>query len=111
MEQAETCRFIQKLGAGVNNIDLETASNRGIPVSMTKGGNARSVAEHAVALMMMVFKQMNIAHNEIVNKGTHSRCRSRCVRAGADRTRTSFYYIDQYGAHAAHRRGNRGGDA
>jgi phosphoglycerate dehydrogenase-like enzyme len=70
MEQAETCRFIQKLGAGVNNVDLETASNRGIPVSITKGGNARSVAEHAVILMMMVFKQINIAHNEIVNKGS-----------------------------------------
>jgi D-3-phosphoglycerate dehydrogenase len=69
LEKAEACRFIQKLGAGVNNIDLETATKKGIPVSNTKGGNARSVAEHAVLLMMAVYKQLIVADNEIVYEG------------------------------------------
>ncbi|MBP1155849.1 phosphoglycerate dehydrogenase-like enzyme [Paenibacillus sp. PvR052] len=69
LEKASACRFIQKLGAGVNNIDMETASRKGIPVSNTKGLNARSVAEHAVLLMMSVYKQLITAHNEIVYKG------------------------------------------
>ncbi|SDI83548.1 2-hydroxyacid dehydrogenase [Paenibacillus naphthalenovorans] len=69
LEQAAQCRFIQKLGAGVNNIDLETAARKGIPVSNTKGQNARSVAEHAVLLMMSVYKHIITAHNEMVLNG------------------------------------------
>lgn len=69
IEKANQCRFIQKLGAGVNNIDMDTASSRGIPVSNTKGQNARSVAEHTILLMMSVYKQIITAHNEIAYKG------------------------------------------
>lgn len=69
IEKANSCKLIQKLGAGVNNIDIEEASKRGILVSNAKGMNSRSVAEHAVLLMLSVFKRLIPAHNGIVYKG------------------------------------------
>jgi D-3-phosphoglycerate dehydrogenase len=38
----------------VDNIDLEAAARRGIPVTIALGANAQSVAEHALALMLSV---------------------------------------------------------
>lgn len=68
IEKAEKCIFIQKLGAGVNNIDLAEASKRNIPVANTPGLNSTSVAEHAVTLMLSVFKHLVTAHNHIIYK-------------------------------------------
>lgn len=45
-------RVIAKHGAGYNSIDLEAATQAGVPVLVAAGANAYSVAEHAVALMM-----------------------------------------------------------
>jgi phosphoglycerate dehydrogenase-like enzyme len=69
IEQAESCRFIQKLGAGVNNIDIVEASRKGIAISNTRGLNARSVAEHTVLLMLALYKHLITAHNYIVQHG------------------------------------------
>jgi phosphoglycerate dehydrogenase-like enzyme len=69
IEQAESCKFIQKLGAGVNNIDIMGASKKGIPISNTRGLNARSVAEHAVLMMLALYKHLITAHNNIVQQG------------------------------------------
>nr|WP_285890641.1 2-hydroxyacid dehydrogenase [Halalkalibacter oceani] len=68
IEKAERCRFIQKLGAGVNNIDIEEASKRGIPVANTVGLNATSVAEHTVMLMLSTLKHLVQAHTAITNE-------------------------------------------
>lgn len=67
--KAESCKFIQKLGSGVNNIDIEEASRKGIPISNTRGLNARSVAEHTVLLMLALYKHLITAHNNIVQQG------------------------------------------
>jgi phosphoglycerate dehydrogenase-like enzyme len=69
IEKADTCIFIQKLGAGVNNIDLVEASKRNIPVANAPGLNSTAVAEHAVILMLSVFKHLVTAHNHIAQKG------------------------------------------
>ncbi|WP_209124590.1 2-hydroxyacid dehydrogenase [Alkalihalobacillus sp. BA299] len=69
IKKADACKWIQKLGAGVNNIDIDEASKRGILVANAKGMNSRSVAEHAVLLMLSVFKHLIPAHNGIVYHG------------------------------------------
>src|SRR5262249_2497959 len=45
-------------GGGVDNIDLEEATKRGVLVMSTPGGNAVSVAEHTFALMLALARQV-----------------------------------------------------
>ncbi|WP_245480493.1 hydroxyacid dehydrogenase [Neorhizobium sp. NCHU2750] len=47
-----TLKVISKHGVGVSNIDVEAASARGIPVFVTPGANAQSVAEMALGLLL-----------------------------------------------------------
>jgi phosphoglycerate dehydrogenase-like enzyme len=51
-------KLIQKIGVGVNTIDLEAAQRRGIPVCNLPGTNARAVAELALGLMLSVLRRI-----------------------------------------------------
>jgi len=50
--------FIQKLGAGVDRIDLEVCRSRGIGVARLHAGNSIPVAEHTVLLMLATYRQL-----------------------------------------------------
>ena len=52
------CRVIARHGAGVDGIDLAAAEARGIAVTRAAGANSRSVAEHAMALMLAMLKDL-----------------------------------------------------
>ena len=52
MDQAPHLRVIGRAGVGVDNINCEEATKRGIVVMNTPGGNAISVAEHTMALIL-----------------------------------------------------------
>lgn len=58
MDAAPQLRVISKHGAGVDNIDLAAAADRGIPVLVAPGANAVSVAEHTVALIFAAVKRL-----------------------------------------------------
>ena len=49
---APRLRLIQKIGVGVNTIDLKAAQARGIPVCNLPGTNAQAVAEMTLLLML-----------------------------------------------------------
>jgi phosphoglycerate dehydrogenase-like enzyme len=51
-------RLVQKLGAGVNTIDVAAASNYGVAVANMPGANAPSVAEGAVLLMLAALRRL-----------------------------------------------------
>jgi phosphoglycerate dehydrogenase-like enzyme len=55
---APRLRLIQKIGVGVNTIDLEAAKARGIPVCNLPGTNSRAVAEMTLALMLAVLRRV-----------------------------------------------------
>jgi phosphoglycerate dehydrogenase-like enzyme len=55
---APRLRLIQKIGVGVNTIDLEAAKARGIAVCNLPGTNARAVAELTLALMLSVVRRL-----------------------------------------------------
>ena len=57
---APRLRLIQKIGVGVNTIDLEAARRRNIAVCNLPGTNARAVAELTLALMLGALRQ--VAH-------------------------------------------------
>src|SRR3954453_20818115 len=52
LEQAPKLRVIGRAGVGVDNVDLDAATKAGVLVMNTPGGNAVSVAEHTLALML-----------------------------------------------------------
>lgn len=52
LEQAPRLRVIGRAGVGVDNVDLAAATAAGVLVMNTPGGNAVSVAEHTLALML-----------------------------------------------------------
>ena len=55
---APRLRLIQKIGVGVNTIDLDAARARGIPVCNLPGSNARAVAEMTLALMFACLRKL-----------------------------------------------------
>lgn len=58
MEAGGRLRHIAKHGVGTNDIDVQAATRLGIPVSITAGSNGQSVAEHALALMLALVKDL-----------------------------------------------------
>jgi len=58
LERAPHLEVIGKHGIGVDNIDVEAATRRGIPIVFTPGTNDEAVAEHALMLMLMLAKRV-----------------------------------------------------
>ena len=58
LAKATRLRLVHKLGAGVNTIDVEAATERGIAVANMPGANAASVAEGAVLLMLAALRRL-----------------------------------------------------
>ena len=58
MERAPRLRVIGRAGVGVDNVDVDFATERGIVVMNTPGANAIAVAEHTLALMLALARQI-----------------------------------------------------
>ncbi|MBY0339326.1 MAG: hypothetical protein K2X11_22115 [Acetobacteraceae bacterium] len=58
---APALRVVARHGAGVDGIDLEAAAARGLTVTRAAGANAAPVAEHAVAMMLALLKDLPAA--------------------------------------------------
>jgi D-3-phosphoglycerate dehydrogenase len=58
VQSAERLEVIGRPGAGVDSVDVEAATEAGIPVVYTPDGPTESVAEHALCFMLMLSKQM-----------------------------------------------------
>ncbi|MGE0749778.1 MAG: 2-hydroxyacid dehydrogenase [Variibacter sp.] len=56
--QAPRLRFIQKLGAGIDRVDLAACRRRGITLARLAASNAVPVAEHTVLLMLAVLRRL-----------------------------------------------------
>ena len=51
-------KIIAKHGAGVDSVDIAAATRRGIAVMVANGANADAVAEHALALMLSLAREL-----------------------------------------------------
>lgn len=58
LEEADCLRVIGRAGIGVDNVDVEAASKRGVVVMNTPTGNAVTTAEHAIALLMSLARMI-----------------------------------------------------
>lgn len=65
IEKSPSLKVIGRTGVGYDTVDVETATKLGIPVIITPGANNRSVAEHAVAMMFALSKNIVEAQIEM----------------------------------------------
>jgi D-3-phosphoglycerate dehydrogenase len=68
LQHAGKLRVIGRAGVGVDNIDLDAATSKGIAVMNTPGANAVAVAEHTLGLMLAMARQVCRA-NELMHAG------------------------------------------
>ena len=68
IEAATNLKIIGRAGAGVDNIDVETAKNKNIIVMNTPGGNTNATAEHTIGLIFALLRKIPSA-NETTHKG------------------------------------------
>ena len=52
LDKAKSLRVIGRAGVGVDNVDLDAATRKGVLVMNTPGGNAISVAEHTMTMLL-----------------------------------------------------------
>ena len=62
---AEKLKVVGRAGAGVDNIDVEAATRRGIIVMNTPGGNTISTAEHTISMMLALARNIPHAHQSL----------------------------------------------
>jgi D-3-phosphoglycerate dehydrogenase len=58
LDRAGRLRAVGRAGVGVDNVDLDAATKKGVVVMNTPGGNATSVAEHAMALLLALARRI-----------------------------------------------------
>jgi D-3-phosphoglycerate dehydrogenase/(S)-sulfolactate dehydrogenase len=69
LEKPGALKAIARAGVGVDNIDLNTATEKGILVLNTAEASTLSTAEHALALMMSLARRIPQAHAHVVGGG------------------------------------------
>lgn len=65
IENSPKLKVIGRTGVGYDSVDVKKATELGIPVVITPGANNRSVAEHAVAMIFALSKNLIEAQNEM----------------------------------------------
>ncbi len=68
IERAKNLKIIGRAGVGVDNIDLDAASQRGIIVVNAPGGNTISTAEHTIALLLALARKIPQAYLSMKEK-------------------------------------------
>jgi D-3-phosphoglycerate dehydrogenase / 2-oxoglutarate reductase len=61
IEHARCLKVIGRAGVGVDNVDLEAATRRGIVVMNSPSGNSVTTAEHAISMMMALARHIPAA--------------------------------------------------
>ncbi|MEJ5103570.1 2-hydroxyacid dehydrogenase [Chryseobacterium sp. MYb328] len=67
LEQAQNLKFIARVGAGMENIDIPVAEKLGIQLINSPEGNRDSVAEHVVGMLLVIMNRLFIASQEVKN--------------------------------------------
>jgi D-3-phosphoglycerate dehydrogenase len=65
LEKTTRLKFIGRVGAGLENIDVAAAKKQGIQVFSVPEGNENAVGEHALGLLLSLLNRLEIAHREM----------------------------------------------
>lgn len=72
LQAAKKVRLIARAGMGVDTIDVDAATEKGIIVMNTPAANAVSAAEHSMALILAMMRNLPFAHQDL-KQGTWNR--------------------------------------
>src|SRR3984893_3692674 len=65
IEAAKQLKVVGRAGVGVDNVDVDAATRRGVIVMNTPGGNTVSTAEHAFSLLVSIARNIPQAHGSV----------------------------------------------
>ena len=67
IDRADNLKVIGRAGTGVDNVDITAATRRGIIVANAPESNSVAAAEHTLALMLSLFRNVPQAHGTLVD--------------------------------------------
>jgi D-3-phosphoglycerate dehydrogenase len=67
IDRAANLKVIGRAGTGVDNVDIPAATRRGIIVANAPESNSVAAAEHTLALMLALFRNVPQAHGTLVD--------------------------------------------
>lgn len=63
--RANNLKFIARVGAGVESIDVETAQNNGVVLISAPEGNRNAVGEHSLGMLLSLFNKLNQSDRQV----------------------------------------------
>ena len=63
INSSERLKIIGRAGVGVDNVDVKAATQKGVLVVNSPGGNTIAAAEHAIAMMLAISRNIPKAHS------------------------------------------------
>lgn len=67
LDRASNLKFIGRVGAGLENIDIDYAEQKGIRLIAAPEGNRNAVGEHTLGMILAMFNKLKQADGEIRN--------------------------------------------
>jgi len=65
LDKAKNLKFIGRVGAGLENIDIAYAEQKGIQLLAAPEGNRNAVGEHTLGMLLSLFNKLNKADREV----------------------------------------------
>lgn len=65
LDKATNLQFIARVGAGLESIDCDYATQKGVHLIAAPEGNANAVGEHALGMLLSLFNNLNKANSEV----------------------------------------------
>jgi len=67
IDAAKNLKFIARVGAGLESIDVDYAKSKNIHLIAAPEGNRNAVGEHALGMLLSLFNKLNKANTEVRN--------------------------------------------
>lgn len=65
LDAATNLKFIARVGAGLESIDLDCAEAKNVNLFSAPEGNRNAVAEHTLGMILSLFNKLNIANDQV----------------------------------------------